>query len=496
MAPALTPAEAWQPLPAAQWDREAAAHLLRRAGWSATAGETSRATAGGLAPTLERLFPATPALQPAPELMVRLRADTPGLAEKISAAPAGERRRFQREARERSQQALQDFSLRWLQYAAEPDHAAFAKWVLFLGDVYVVASQKVKSAALVWAHSDLIARHAFGPAPALTKAVSRSPAMIEYLDLNQSRREAPNENFARELFELFLLGEGNYTEKDIREAARAFTGYRARFGEFRLARAQHDPGDKTIFNHTGRYGGDDVIALAYRQPAAAAFLPRQLAKFYLTDAPLPAELAGSLGDWWRDQNYGLRALALRFFGSRLFYAPEFRGNFIKSPVQFYLGALQDLDLDVTPLPRQTLNPLRQMGQMLWNPPNVRGWVGGRNWIDSATLAARRRLVASLFTPLNEARLNADDQAALTAARAAGRGRFSPDTARFAGLAGLDAAGAADRLIGNFLAVPVSPGFRESVRQFLNPGASDASLQLPRLSRATAVLMESPEYQLC
>lgn len=496
MATTLTPTEAWEPLPAAQWDASAAAHLLRRTGWSATPAETARVTADGLAPTLDRLFPTNPSTIAKPDSVANLREYAPEYVRKLAAAHPEEKRRLQKEARERSQQALQDTGLRWLGFAAQPATAAQAKWVLFLSDVYVVSAQKVKNAALIWTHFDQLALHSLGPAPELTKAISRSPAMIDYLDLNQNRREAPNENFARELFELFLLGEGHYTERDIKEAARAFTGYRQRFGEFFYAARQHDYGDKTVFGHTGRFTGDEVIGLAYQQPAAGTFLPRELAKFYLSDTPLPPAQLDALGAWWRTRDYDLRALAQRFFSSRLFFAPEYRANFIKSPVQLYLGLVQDLDLDVTPVPRLVLNPLRQMGQALYNPPNVRGWVGGRNWINSSTLAARRRLIAALYNPLNEDRLNADEIAALNSARARGQTRFSVADASFAAAARLDAGAAADRLLGNFLAAPVSPAFRDTVRQFLTSGAHDDASRLRQLRRTATVLMESPEYQLC
>src|SRR5690606_36350933 len=124
-------------------------------------------------------------------------------------------------------------------------------------------------------------------------------------------------------------------------------------------------------------------------------------RFYLSDEALPAAYVTALGAHWRDTGFDLRALAHRFFGSRLFFAPEFRDNFIKSPVQFYLGLLQDLQLSVTPLPRYALTPLRRMGQQPFQPPNVRGWVGGRSWINSATLAGRRQLVRQVFSPLRE-----------------------------------------------------------------------------------------------
>ncbi len=489
--------EAWAPLPAAEWNAETAKQLLRRAGWSALPAEVTRATADGLAVTLDRLFPAQPPLFPQPRLVAHLKADTPEMARGlIQSAQGPEKLRLQREARERSQLALQDMSLKWLQYAAQPANAAFAKWTLFLSDVYVVGFQKVKNAALIWGHYDLLARQALGSAPELAKAVSRSPAMIAYLDLNQSKRGAPNENFARELFELFLLGEGNYTEQDIKEAARAFTGYRQQFGVYRYAPKQHDPSAKTVFGFTGPLSGDDVIDVAYQQPAAGSFLPHELVKFYLTDVALPPEYLAELGTWWRARHFDLRALALRFFGSRLFYAPEFRGDFIKSPVQFYLGLVQDLGLSVAPLPRSVLVPLRQMGQTLFNPPNVRGWIGGRNWINSATLQVRRQLVASLFSPLKEDNLNADEQIELVAARANGTSNFTVSDTLLAPLATLDAAATTDRLLANFLALPAAPPFRESVRKFLDSDDTDGPQKLRRIRRATVTLLQSPEYQLC
>lgn len=485
------------PLPASDWNADAARHLLRRAGWSALPAEVSRATAEGLPATLARLFPAQPARWTEPRLVAHLKEDTPEMARGLVGAAAGpDKQRLQREARERTQLATQDMSIKWLQFAAQPANSAFAKWVLFLSDVYVVGVQKVKNAALIWGHHDLLARHAFGPAPVLAKAVSRSPAMVAYLDLNQSKRGAPNENFARELFELFLLGEGNYTEQDIKEAARAFTGYRQQFGEYRFAPRQHDTSAKTVFGHVGDFTGDDVIDLAFQLPAAGAFLPHELGKFYLTDIPLPPEHLHELGTWWRAQNYDLHALALRFFGSRLFFAPEFRGDFIKSPVQFYLGLVQDLALSVAPLPRAVLVPLNQMGQTLFNPPNVRGWVGGRNWINSATYKVRRQVVEALFAPLNEEFLNADEQIELVAARANGISNFTVADTLLAPLAALDSAAATGHLLAYFLALPTDSEFRDTVRQFLAPDHADDVQKLRRLRRATVTLLQSPEYQLC
>ena len=248
--------------------------------------------------------------------------------------------------------------------------------------------------------------------------------MIMYLDLQGSRRQAPNENFARELFELFVLGEGHYTEADIKEAARAFTGYRQNRGEFVFAQRQADSGRKSVFGRAGRFDGDDIIDLAYRQPAAATFLPGEMVRFYLTADGLPVADLAPLGEYWREEKFNLRALLRRFFSSRAFYDPAFRGNYIKSPVQFSLGLCQDLDLDVLPVGRFTLNNLRGMGQALFDPPNVRGWVGGRQWINSTTLTARRNAARIAVQGVPERLMNADEKLALEHATAAGLGPFS------------------------------------------------------------------------
>ena len=496
MKPDVSPQDAWQPLPAADWNEEAARHLLRRAGWAAQPPEVARLMKDGLTASLDRLFPAKANPMPKPRLITNLEADTPGYVEKIKAAETREQKQvLQRIQRERQQQAVQDLGIKWLQFASLPENAAAEKWLLFLGDVYVVSQEKVENTALIYAYQDTLRQGAFGRAPDLAKAVSRTPAMIRYLDLQDSKSGTPNENFARELFELFLLGEGNYTEQDIKESARAFTGYRAGQGVFRFAQNQHDAGLKTIFGQTGKYNGDDVIDLAFTQPAAGRFLPHEMVKFYLADEGIPIEYLTTIGTWWQGTGYDMRALARRFFGSRIFFDQAFRGNYIKSPVQFYLGLVQDLNLNVAPFPRQSLNALRLMGQNLYRPPNVRGWVGGRLWINSGTFASRRQLVETLFTPINEDNLNADEQVQLVAARAAGLSTFTVTDERLgAMLTSLTPAQITDRFVDYFLPIKVDAFFRSSILAFLSdPAAKD---RLVRLRNTAVTLLQSPEYQLC
>lgn len=491
----LTPAQAWQPLPASAWDSAAARHLLRRAGWAARPEDVARAVAEGLPATLDRLFPATPPAFPRPVFMIKAEERLDELRPKKRAATTPEERRIvDRDERELERLASIEFSLKWLQAAADPDRSAYEKWVLFLADVYVVAFEKVRRADYHYLHRDLLRTLGAGPAPALTKAISRSPAMIDYLDLSRSSKRAPNENFARELFELFVLGEGHYTETDIKQAARAFAGYRYYKNGFRLEVRASDTGPKTVFGQSGAWTGDEVIDLAYAQTAATTFLPREMARFYLTETPPPPEFFAPLGAKWRASNLELRSLCHAFFGSTLFYHPDYRANYIKSPVHYLLGLIQDLRLDLTPLPRATLQPLRQMGQNLLEPPNVRGWVGGRLWINSSTLAARRQLARTLCNPLEEETLNADERLELTAARDAGRSRFTVDDDRIRDLASLGPRGVADRLCDFFLPVAVTPAYRATVVDSIE--AAPRAEHEERVRRATIAVLQSPEYQLC
>jgi uncharacterized protein (DUF1800 family) len=492
---AYSPEEAWQPIPASAWDAAAARHLLRRTGWSAQPEQVERALQDGLPATLERLFPAKAPAMPVPVSVVKFSQDAPDLRRRARGASDKEKRELRRAEREQARAALADLTLLWMQFSLSPDRAAYEKWVSFLGNVYVVSADKVRDPAMLYKHQAVLRAAGTGPAPRLTKAVLRSPAMIQYLDLQQNRLGSPNENFGRELMELFTLGVGHYTEDDVKQISRAFTGYRQRYGRFEFAPRQHDRGRKTFLGHSGNYDGDEAIDIIYRQPAAGTHLPALMSRFYLCDDALPADCLSALGTWWQGTGYDLRPLALRYFSSRLFFDAQFRGVHIKSPQQFYLGLLQDLRLDLAPLPRRVLPVMRQMGQPLYMPPNVRGWVGGREWINSATLDARRALVTVLFTPLDEDRLNADDERALAAARAAGVTRFSFTDERFQRLLSLDDAAAAASLADYLLPVPASPDLRTAIAKFI-AGNGDPAHRLDRVRNAAITLLESPEYQLC
>ncbi|MGF1450414.1 MAG: DUF1800 family protein [Opitutales bacterium] len=488
----LSPAAAWEPLPRSAWNARNARHLLRRMGFAATAPETEAALRRGLTGTLEHSL-GEPRAFAEPYTLTELAADTRERFGQLRGLSQEERQRFLRAQRRANNAVFTDFGLQWIRFAREPENAPQEKWVSFLQNIFVVSVDKVRSAQSLFNHQQLLREHGAGSFPELCKAVSRSPAMVLYLDLNQSTQTEPNENFARELFELFTLGEGNYTETDIKEAARAFTGYKApRQQRFRFSSRDHDHGVKTVFGKRGTFDGDAVIDLVFEQEAAQTFLPSEMLRYYLSDQPLAAPYLRELGRWWARQDFNLDALRRRVFASTLFYTPEFQGSLIKSPLQYYLGLCFDLGLDVAPLPRLVLSSLRSMGQPFYQPPNVRGWVGGQHWITASTLAARRQLVDRLFTPINLERLNADEQFELEVAAANGRDRLTVTPERLTPLLKLDPSSQVDWLVRYFLAGEPDPAFASTLQGHLE-GSRDREAALEEVLIA---LLQSPQYQLC
>ncbi len=468
--------------------------MLRRMGFAATPEATSRAVRQGLAATVNRGFakigilPKDPRLAEFDQNNEKIRAHARTLSPE-------ERQEYFKEIRQKSGKAFNDYGMQWLDFCRQPENAAQEKLVMCLQDVFVIARQKVNSPTRLFDYQQLLRIGITGTYPDLAKAVMRSPGMIQYLDLNRSSKQAPNENFARELFELFTLGEGNYSEADIKEAARALTGISLRGEAFFFDEKRHDDGEKTIFGQTGKWKPDDVIDLAFQQDAATRFFPGELTKYYLTENGLPDEHLAALGQIWKRQRFHIRDLVRTFFCSQIFFHPQFRGNMIKSPLQYYLGLCCDLRLDISPYPGQVLNLLRTMGQPFYDPPNVRGWVGGKNWINSTTLAARRQIARSLFNPVNEEKLNADDRRALEEARAADQGRITVDDELIRFLADNRTNDEiAVFLTTYFLPQPVGENFLRALAGYIKdqpPGPRRASIR-----QAAIAVLQSPLYQLC
>ncbi|MHC4222960.1 MAG: DUF1800 domain-containing protein [Planctomycetota bacterium] len=221
--------------------------------------------------------------------------------------------------------------------------------------------------------------------PALLEVVTRDPAMIRWLDNETNRKGHANENFAREVFELFTLGDGNYTERDIQEAARAFTGWHILRDRFHFSRVLHDDGRKTVLGQTGAFWGEDVLRIATEQPACGRYLARKLLAFFVTPTP-DEKIVESLGAYLKESGYDIPATLKLLFQSELFFSKATRGALIKSPLEYAVGAIRTFDAKVDT--RQAVPMMREMGQDLLAPPNVKGWPGQRSWINTASWLPR------------------------------------------------------------------------------------------------------------
>ena len=377
-------------LPALLWNDQTAAHLLNRATFGATPAEIESARQKGLAATVRELtdVPAD-AVDVSPPAWAKPRNIR---ASRLAIKTAKERgENFREKARQfRMMEGDEVLDLRrwWFERMMNSRAPLLEKMTLFWHGHFATSIQKVKDGYWMWLQNDTLRRNALGQFATLVKAISRDPAMMIYLDLQQSRKEHPNENWARELMELFTIGIGNYSEGDIRAAARAFTGYRIDMTtqQFRFLPAQQDLGTKTFMGHTGPLSGDDVIDILIRHPACAKFIGRKLWRFFVEDEPAQ-EIVDAIASRIRAHNFEMRPVLSEIFSSAEFYSDRAMGTQIKSPVQYIVQTSKLLETQL-PSPIVAQNAMRQMGQLLFAPPNVKGWDGGKSWITTSTLLFR------------------------------------------------------------------------------------------------------------
>jgi uncharacterized protein (DUF1800 family) len=279
----------------------------------------------------------------------------------------------------------------WLYRMMQSKNQWLEKLVLFWHGHFATSAAKVNSVGMMLAQNDLIRQKAAGPFAELVSGISRDPAMLIYLDSATNRRNNPNENYARELLELFCLGLGNYTERDIRELARAFTGWEIRSGNFQFNQFQHDPAPKFLLGKNDIESGEEAIAWIVEQPAAARFIAHKLYRFYVSDQPADDSVIEGLAELLRAEQFVTRPVLKQMFSSQIFYSDAARGQKIRSPVELAIGLLRCLQATASPV---GLAPaLAGLGQAVFYPPNVKGWDGGKRWINSATLIGRINLVA-------------------------------------------------------------------------------------------------------
>jgi uncharacterized protein (DUF1800 family) len=281
----------------------------------------------------------------------------------------------------------------WIQRMADSSESALLeKMCLFWHGHFACIS---KGSRIANAQLNTIRKHALGNFGELVHAMSKDVSMIRFLNNQQNRKQKPNENFARELMELFTIGRGNYTENDIKEAARAFTGWSSNLqGEFVFRKNQHDFDKKTFMGKIGKFNGDEIIEIILAQPETAAFITRKIYRFFVNDQVDEARIQ-KLSNIFYKSKYDIKKLMQSIFSSDWFYAPENVGIKIKSPVELIVGIMRTLQVSFEDV--QVLFFIeRALGQVLFSPPNVAGWPGGKTWIDNSTLMLRLNLVGFLF----------------------------------------------------------------------------------------------------
>ena len=283
------------------------------------------------------------------------------------------------QGQEGNEAALQDW---WLHRMIHTTHPLREKMTLFWHNHFATSIVKVRQPALMLQQNVLIRKHALGKFGPFLLEMSRDPAMLVWLDSNSNVKGKPNENYAREVMELFTLGVGHYTEKDIREAARAFTGWHTDGRKFAFNRSRHDDGTKTVLGQTGDWDGGDVVRIVLEQPAAARFLVRKLYRYFISEGGRPPDApARAAGRPFRDSGYDIADLVGTMLRSRLFFSDHAFRQRIKSPVEYVVGMLRGLEAKAAPspeyVPPQQPRLMDGLGQALFAPPNVKGWAGRR-----------------------------------------------------------------------------------------------------------------------
>jgi uncharacterized protein (DUF1800 family) len=280
----------------------------------------------------------------------------------------------------------------WYQELLTTNSPLNERMTVFWHNHFTSSLRKVHWAPFLYQQNMLLRIHALGSFRDLLIAIAKNPAMMLYLDTQANQRGEPNENFARELFELFTLGEGHYTERDIKEAARAFTGWRLdpRLGAFRKDWRRHDDEMKTLFGRSGRFDGEDVLSITLDQPQVAPYLVRKLWREFISEDPDEQEVE-RLAVLFRRSNYQIRPLLNELFLSPHFWAPANRGVLIKSPVDLLVGTIRLFQVPIEE-PMHLVRFGRRLGQDLFDPPNVKGWPGGTRWITTSTLLERWQAV--------------------------------------------------------------------------------------------------------
>jgi uncharacterized protein (DUF1800 family) len=359
-------------------ERSSLAHLLRRAGFGATPGQWQEYSQLGIKGTTQQLLhPET-----VPEDFDRLLETIGGNFVDLD--------------------TLSGAASWWIFRMVKTKRPLEEKMTLFWHEHFATSFYKVGNARWMSDQIDTFRKHALGSFRTMLQAITRDPAMLIWLDGAQNRVGKPNENFGREILELFTMGVGaGYTEKDVQEGARALTGwaYDYKTRSFYYNPYLHDDGWKTFLGQSGNFHGDDIIDIIVRQPATAKFIITKLWKFFVSDNVPPTEIE-RLSRIYFSSGFHIGTVVEAILTSPLFYADAVRYAQIKTPAEYVVGVIRTLDAPLLSI-RNLPTALSTMGQELLNPPNVAGWPGGRDWINTRTLLARVNFSSQITLEMNK-----------------------------------------------------------------------------------------------
>lgn len=408
--------------------------------------------------------------------------------------------RQERQNRERNDRAqMTEIQKWWLKRMIETPRPLEEKMTLFWHGILATNYRTIENSFHMFLQNSMFRRNAVGNYGRLLHDLIRDPAMIKYLDNDESRKNRPNENLAREIMELFSLGVGSYTERDIKEGARALTGFTFRDDEFYFDRNNHDNGEKQILGKRGTFDGDGFVDVILSTPQCPGYIARRLYGFFVQELPpqerIPTEdlepeqraVINGLAETLRSGNFELRPALRRLLRSEHFYDERFVGDQIKSPVVLVVGAMRSLNAPVRDLGIVN-DALDLMGQNIFFPPSVKGWEGGRSWINTSTLFVRQNILTFLLT--GKKPVGYDPTADTT--------RYDPSTL-LAELARSDASAANDpaRVVEYLMKLTLGrtpPQARQTLVEFAS--SRGGAITPDVITALLLIITTMPEYQLC
>jgi Protein of unknown function (DUF1800) len=409
------------PIGAPDWTYERAAHLLERAGFGGTPEEIGRLAAMTPRQAVDALVdfdsikrdlkpfdesgiwdPGMDPFPPSRAEAVRIaREHGEGLGEKLR--PEGAQRRLQPVVDKffyslaANGIETQRLGLWWANQMLTTNRPLEEKLTLFWHGHFATGENKVRDYRMMLRQNQMFRAQAGGSLRQLLLGILKDPGMLVYLDNGENIKKHPNENFGRELLELFSMGVGNYTERDVREASRAFPGWTNNVLDFKFDADQHDAGEKTFLGQTGPFNGEDIIEIILKQPVTAEFVSAKLYRYFVREE-ISAPVRASLGRTFRESGYEVKPLLTQIFLSRDFYSPAALATQVKSPVQLVVSTYKKLGLREVPTIPDFGRMTGGLGQSLFDPPNVAGWAGGRTWITPSTLLQRGNLFRDVLFP--------------------------------------------------------------------------------------------------